>query len=297
VPDARLHGAIAAAVTPMKGPDREIDDAGIRRLTSFLARGGIDGVLTCGTTGEGILLSVDERCAVTEAFIEARPEGFQIAVHAGAQTTDDTVSLCAHAASAGTDAVAVIAPPYFPLDEDELFAHMRAAAGASQPLAFYVYEFAGRSGYSIPSTVIERLRDVAPNLRGLKVSDAPFEAVEPYMDLGLDVFIGQEPLVLRGLERGATGTVSGLASAWPGIVASLMHERSPDALDAVRELRDGLAGIPFHSALKETLVAHGVIDDPCVRAPLRALTDDEQISVARLDAAVTQSRPALRQAP
>jgi dihydrodipicolinate synthase/N-acetylneuraminate lyase len=292
-----LHGAIAAAVTPMSGQDRDIDEAGIGRLTSFLSRAGIDGVLTCGTTGEGILMSPDERRTVTEAFLAARTGGFQIAVHAGAQTTDDTVSLCAHAASAGADAVAVIAPPYFPLDEDELFAHMREAASASRPLAFYVYEFAGRSGYSVPPRVIERLREVAPNVRGLKVSDAPFEAVEPYLDLGLDVFIGQEPLVPHGLERGATGTVSGLASAWPEVVVSLIRERSPEASEAVSQLRDGLAGIPFHSALKHTLVAHGVIDDPCVRAPLRALTDDERLRVARLDEAVTQSRPALRQAP
>ena len=148
-----------------------------------------------------------------------RPDGFQVAIHAGAQTTRDTVALAAHALQHGADAVAVIAPPYFPLDPEELLAHLRSAANACDPLPFYVYEFAGRSGYSIPVEVIERLRHEAPNLTGLKVSDLPFEAVKPYLLDGLDVFIGQEPLALEGFDAGAVGCVSGLASAWPDVVA------------------------------------------------------------------------------
>jgi dihydrodipicolinate synthase/N-acetylneuraminate lyase len=53
----------------------------------------MDGVLTCGTTGEGVLLSVLERRRMTELCLEARPEGFAVAVHAGAQTTEHTVEL------------------------------------------------------------------------------------------------------------------------------------------------------------------------------------------------------------
>ena len=66
-------------------------------LVAFLANGGIDGLLACGTTGEGVLLTVEERRHVAEAFLAVRPDGFQIAIHAGAQTTRDTVALAAHA--------------------------------------------------------------------------------------------------------------------------------------------------------------------------------------------------------
>ena len=113
-----------------------------------------------------------------------------VAVHCGAQSTADTAALAAHAAEAGAAAVAVIAPPFFPLDERALEAHFAAAAAACAPLPFYVYEFAARSGYAVPVAVVERLRETAPNLRGLKVSDKPWEAVEPYLLDGLDVFIG-----------------------------------------------------------------------------------------------------------
>jgi N-acetylneuraminate lyase len=271
-----LRGAIAAAVTPFTDDGLTLDEAAFGPLIAFLAGGGIDGILACGTTGEGILLSVEERTCVAERFLEARPTGFQIAVHAGAQTTADTVRLARHARDSGADAVAVIAPPYFPLDAQELLAHLRAAAEACIPLPFYVYEFVGRSGYPMPVAVIERLREVAPNLAGLKVSDTPWEAVEPYMLEGLDVFVGSEPLVLQGLERGAVGAVSGLATAFPEIVAALVHDRSEEASAQVATLRHLLEPLPFHASLKALLAARGVAVGPAVRAPLRGLTPAEQ---------------------
>jgi dihydrodipicolinate synthase/N-acetylneuraminate lyase len=271
-----LTGAIAAAATPLTDGGRDLDEGAVAPLTRFLADGGIDGALVCGTTGEGILLSPVERVRVAERFVEARPDGFQIAIHAGAQSTADTVALATHAKETGANAVAVIAPPYFPLDEPALLEHLRAAAEACGPLPFYVYEFAGRSGYAIPVAVIERLRETSPNLAGLKVSDTPWSAIEPYALEGLDLFVGSEPLVLEALEHGADGAVSGLATAFPEIVAALVHDRDRTAGDHVSALRSLLAPIPFHAALKEILVARGVPIRPDVRPPLRPLTPQER---------------------
>ena len=271
-----LSGAIAAAVTPLAADGRELDEGAIGPLVGFLSDGGIDGVLACGTTGEGILLTVAERRRVLERFAEARPEGFQVAVHAGAQTTADTVTLAAHAKDVGADAVAVIAPPYFPLDDDALFEHLRSAADACDPLPFYPYEFAGRSGYAIPVGVVERLRGSSPNLAGMKVSDTPWSAVEPYVLDGLDLFVGSEPLVLEALARGADGAVSGLATAFPEIVSALVHDRDATAGAHVATLRSLLAPLPFHAALKAILAERGVPVRPDVRPPLRRLDPDER---------------------
>jgi dihydrodipicolinate synthase/N-acetylneuraminate lyase len=278
----RLRGAIAAAVTPMRDGGRSLDTMAFEPLISFLAEGGVDGVLTCGTTGEGVLLSTAERRTATGLFVDNRPKGFQVAVHAGAQTTADTVALAAHAVEVGADAVAVIAPPYFPLGDEVLLMHLRSAANAADPLPFYVYEFAGRSGYAISPSVVERLRAEAPNVVGMKVSDTPFEAVRPYLGLGLDVFVGSEPLALEGMAAGAVGCVSGLATAWPEVTASLVHDRSDEAHRTVAMLRERLVGIPFHAALKEVLVARDVLVRPDVRPPLRGLTDDERTKVLAL---------------
>jgi dihydrodipicolinate synthase/N-acetylneuraminate lyase len=271
-----LRGAIAAAVTPLTEGGARLDEPAFAPLVRFLADAGLDGLLACGTTGEGVLLGVDERRRVVERFLEARPPGFQVAVHAGAQTTADTVTLAAHAREAGADAVAVIAPPYYALDDAAVLAHLRAAADACAPLPFYAYEFAARSGYAIPIDVVTRLRAGAPNVAGMKVSDTPWEAVEPYLLEGLDLFVGSEPLVLRGLEHGAVGAVSGLATAFPETVAALVHDRSEPAGEAVTELRSRLGPMPFVPALKEILGARGMPVRPDVRAPLRRLTAEER---------------------
>ena len=275
-----LKGAVAAALTPLRAG--KFDAAAVAPYLDFLVGHGVDGVLVLGTTGESVLFSPSERREIAAAFVEAGRGRLQVAVHAGAQTTADTVALAEHAASLGADAVAVIAPPYFPLDEDELLVHLEAAANACAPTPFYVYEFEARSGYAIPLAVIERLRERAPNLAGMKVSDSPWEKVEPYLFDGLDVFIGAEALLVQALAAGAAGAVSGLASCFPDAVVSLVRDRTPDAQEEATALRASLQRFPFHAAAKAALALRGVPIEPEVRAPLRGLTDAERAAVARI---------------
>jgi dihydrodipicolinate synthase/N-acetylneuraminate lyase len=207
-------------------------------------------------------------------------------VHCGAQSTWETVELAADAAEAGADAVAVIAPPYFPLDEEELSRHLDAAARACDPLPFYVYEFAARSGYAVPVAVIERLRQTAPNLAGMKVSDVPWERFQPYLLEGLDVFVGPEALIPQGLGAGATGAVSALASAFPEVVVAAV--RNPESAD-LGPAREAVQRFPFQSALKTVLRWRGVPVAPDVRRPLRMLTGQE---IALLETWLESSSPA-----
>jgi dihydrodipicolinate synthase/N-acetylneuraminate lyase len=278
-----LRGALAAAVTPLR--DGAFDAAAVGPYVDFLAGHGLDGALVLGTTGEGVLFSTEERKEIATAFVEAGRGRLQIAVHCGAQTTRDTALLAEHAAAAGADAVAVIAPPYFALGEAELLAHFEAAARACAPLPFYLYEFEARSGYAIPLAVIERLRDRAPNLAGMKVSDSPWERVEPYLVDGLDVFVGAEALLERGLAAGAAGAVSGLAASFPDAVLPIVRDRTPEAGERATALRAQLQHFPFHAASKAVLGLRGVPVGPEVRAPLRGLTEEERAEVEQIVAA------------
>jgi dihydrodipicolinate synthase/N-acetylneuraminate lyase len=267
-----LRGALAASVTPLRDGGNALDEDAFRPLVDFLAAGGLDGLLAMGTNGEGNLLSVDERRTAAECFLQASAGRLQVAVHCGAQTTADTVALAVHAAEQGADAVAVIPPPYFPLDDVGLLAHFVAAAAACAPLPFYVYEFARTSGYPVPRVVLDRLREVAPNLTGLKVSDHPWDKFEPYLIEGLDVFVGPESLIAEGLAGGAVGAVSALASAFPELVVAAVGGEVVD----VGGLRELIERFPRHAALKHVLVRRGVPINEDVRRPLRALTDGER---------------------
>jgi N-acetylneuraminate lyase len=275
-----LRGALAAAVTPLRDRGASLDEAAFGPYVDFLASHGLDGLFVLGTTGEGILLSMAERRRAAELMLAARPSRLQVAVHCGAQTTADTVELAAHAAEAGADAVAVIPPPYFVLDARAVEEHLAAAASACAPLPFYVYEFAARSGYAVPAAVVERLRERAPNLAGLKVSDTPWERFEPYLLEGLEVFVGPEPLIARGLEHGAAGAVSALAAVFPEAVAALVRAPTAERQAAAERLRRGLERFPFHAAIKATLARRGVPVEPDVRRPLRRLEEAEEGELA-----------------
>jgi dihydrodipicolinate synthase/N-acetylneuraminate lyase len=276
-----IRGTLAAAATPLRDGGRSLDEAAFAALVDFLAAAGLDGLLALGTTGEGILLSVPERQRVAELFVDVAAGRLQVAVHCGAQTTAHTVALAEHAADLSVDAVAVIAPPYFPLDDRALIEHFAAAASACAPTPFYVYEFARTSGYAVPPAVVGELRERVPNLAGLKVSDTPWERFEPYLIEGLDVFVGPEALITRGIGAGAVCAVSALATAFPELVSACVREPSEERAAGLADLRGTIERFPRHAALKRVLGRRGVPISEDVRPPLRGLTDDER---AQLDA-------------
>ena len=272
---------IVAAATPLSGGGSVLDEEAIGPMVAFLEGRGADGVFCCGTTGEGILLTLEERRRAAIAFRSA-VHG-RLLVHAGAQTTADTVALAAHAADIGADGVAVIPPPYFPLPPNALVAHLLAAAGACAPLPFFIYVFTRRSGYPLPPKVIDRVREGAPNLAGLKVSESPFADVEPYLGLGLPVLVGSEPLIVPALAAGAVGTVSGLAAAFPDVVRAVLDDPSSAGASRLEALRGVMEAHPFIPSVKHVLGRRGVPVRADVRAPLQPLTG---VQASRLDAAL-----------
>lgn len=265
-----IRGTLAAAVTPLRDGGDRLDEGAFAPLVEFYAASGIDGLLMLGTTGEGVLLERDERRRAAELMV-GEAGALPVIVHCGAQTTAETSGLAAHATEAGAYGVAVIAPPYFAFEADELVEHFAAAAAACAPLPFYVYEYAARSGYAIPFSVIDELRGRASNLVGMKVSDAPFERVEPYLSIGLDVFIGAEAVIRDGLSHGAVGAVSGVAGAFPEVVAALVSDPTPERAERVQELRSALSRHPFQASVKAALGLRGLPVRPDVRAPLQPL--------------------------
>ncbi len=274
-----LRGTLAAALSPLRDGGAALDADAFEPYCDFLAAGGLDGLLAFGTNGEGVLFSVEERKHGVRLFVDAAQGRLQVAAHCGAQTTADTVALAADAATAGADAVAVIGPPYFPLDPAAQLAHFVAAARACAPLPFYVYEFARTSGYAVSLDTLGRLREEVSNFVGMKVSDAPWDAFQPYVLEGLEVFVGPEALIHLGMQAGAAGAVSALAGAFPSEVASVVREPTEAGAARLAELRAGVERFPRQAALKRVVASRGVPINPDVRAPLRDLTEAEAIEL------------------
>jgi len=274
--DHPITGCLAASVTPFEQGGDRLDEQAFAPLTDFMVGAGLDGLLAMGTTGEGLLLSLRERKRVIDLFMAASRRRLKVVAHAGAQTTRDTVILAEYAAQSGADGVAVIGPPYFALDDISMFEHFAAAGRACAPVPFYIYEFAARSGYSVPLHVIKNLRDRLPNLAGLKVSDTPWVKFEPYLIEGLSVFVGPEALIHRGMAGGAVGAVSALAAALPELVINAVRTGRPESSERCMIARDVIQRFPFHAALKTILHARGIAMTNAVRAPLRGVTPNER---------------------
>jgi dihydrodipicolinate synthase/N-acetylneuraminate lyase len=102
----------------------------------------------------------------------------------------------------------------------------------------------------------------------MKVSDSPWEAFQPYLLEGLDVYVGPEALIAQGLQHGAVGAVSAIASALPEKVVAVDPR--------LAEIREAVERFPRHAALKRIAARRGVPIGENVRAPLRGLSQGER---------------------
>ena len=228
-----LHGAVAAALTPLRAGGSELDEEAVRALRRLPRRGtGVDGILALGTTGEGVLLAVAERQRASPSSSSPRRAAGSRSPCTAARSRRRTRSRSpSMRPQHGADAVAVIAPPYFPLDDDELLAHFEAAARACAPLPFYVYEFAARSGYAVPLRGPRApARAGAEPRRPEGVRLALGEGARRTCIEGLDVFIGAEGADRAGPRRRRRGMRSrGSRASFPDAVVPLVRDPSRGA--------------------------------------------------------------------
>lgn len=274
-----------AMLTPLTDGGESLDEGVLGDEIAFLLDHGADGIFVAGSTGEGVNLEDEERRRLLRAAKRALGDRSRLLCHAGAQTTRRTVELARDAREAGVDGVAVIPPPYYPLEDRELAAHLIAAAQACAPTPFFIYCFAQRSGYRVPVSVVERVRDATSNLAGLKVSDAPWAAIEGYFELGVPVYVGNEPLIAEAAAKTSfAGSVSAVAGAFPEVIRALVDDPTPERAAAVARLRAVLTETTSLPAMaKRVLASRGVSIRPDVRQPARMATAEEaEVALARI---------------
>ena len=273
---APLRGALAACVTPLRSAGPSSTRTRSSRSSTSSWRPGSTGSSPSGPRGR-------ESCSLRSSGAAPRTSssrppiaGSRSRCSAGRRRPRRRSLSPSHAAEVGADAVVVIGPPYFPLDEKAQYAHFLAAATACAPLPFYVYEFATTSGYAVAPAVLERLREDASNLTGLKVSDTPWDAFSRYLLPGLDIFVGPEALIHQGLENGAIGAVSALAAAFPERVAEVVRHPTADGAASSRSFARSSSASRARRRSSDCSELRGVPVREDVRAPLRSLTPEER---------------------
>jgi N-acetylneuraminate lyase len=248
------------------------------------------GAFICGTTGEGMSLTLNERQQLAERWVATAPSGLRVIVHVGHNSLPDCRTLAAHAQSIGADSIACISPFFFkPAGVAALVDWCAQVADAAPRLPFYYYHLPSMSGVSLK--VSEFLRVAAariPTLAGVKFTYEDlddFECCLQYEDARFDILFGRDELLLSALRRGARGAVGSTynyaAPLYQALIAAYAQGDQAKAEDlqalAVRMIRQFLeCGAHPVAAFKWFMSRVGVDCGP-VRLPLHEPTP-EQIS-------------------
>lgn len=293
----KLTGVFIPMVTPFRASDEEIDFGGLKEVTDFLVKNGIDGLIPCGSTGEISAMTVDERRRVNGAVIEYSNKRVQVFASTGAYRTKDTVELSKGAEHDGADGVMVVTPWYMAPSEDELYAHFSTIRNAiSIPIMLYhnpyystcllTDEFMARLyNDGLIDAVKERQADVyrQQNLRALTNED-------------FGIFYGYDICPVESLSMWADGWVCGTGNLFPSenktlydIIKSGNIEEAKDYhfkkirtyLPLFLEKTERGMQTPWLGVLKEGLALRGV-NAGVARKPVAALPEDVQTKLKKV---------------
>jgi 4-hydroxy-tetrahydrodipicolinate synthase len=270
-----LTGTITALATPFR--DGKVSYEDLKKLVAHQIRGGIDGVVPVGTTGESPTLSHEEHMEVVRAVIAEVRGRVPVIAGTGSNSTHEAVELTRLSHAAGADAVLVVAPYYNKPGPEGLFRHFSAIADATdKPIV--LYSIPGRCGIEIGVPVVERLRAKYRHVAWIKEAGGSVDRVDQLKQaLGSDITVlsGDDSLTLPFLAVGAEGVIS---------VASNLYVREVGRMvklalggDFAKALKIHRTLYPVFKALfiepspvpiKTALARAGIIGSAEVRLPL-----------------------------
>ena len=261
-------------VTPLAADGYRVNTAVLPELVEFLLDAGVNGLFVGGTTGEGILLDVEERMRLHETTIAATGGRVPVIVHVGANRTDVAVRLARHAQAVGADAIAAVTPYFYGIGDDGLVDYYQAITLAAPETPLLLYDIPHLASNGISPQALTRLSRSLSGLAGMKTSQTDAQVVRRLLDAAPDhliVLAGNESIALGLLALGAHGLVSGLSTAVPEPFVALSRAFVGGQHDEARRLQGQinrmLALLPAGArigALKSILAERGLPVGPAV---------------------------------
>jgi len=233
-----ITGLVAAPFTPMH-PDGSIDLDRIEPYAASLAASGVAGGFVCGTTGESLSLSVDERMQVVERWSQAAPDGFHVIAHVGHTSLDACRAMAAHAQQCGVRAIGVMPPNFFkPAGIAGLVDWCAAIAEAAQELPLYYYHIPSMTGVDIHvAEFLEAAADRVPTLAGAKFTHENLLDLSRCIRLDdgrFNILFGRDEILLAGLALGARGAVGSTYNLAAPIYLQVIEAFDAGDLDRAR---------------------------------------------------------------
>jgi 4-hydroxy-tetrahydrodipicolinate synthase len=216
-------GTYTALVTPFtKGG--KLDEAALERLIKGQIKGGVDGIVPVGTTGESPTLDYEEHIHVIKRAVELAAGKVQVLAGTGGNSTTEAIYLTKMAKKAGADGSLQVAPYYNKPTQEGLFQHFRAIATATD-LPIVLYSVPGRCGVEIGVDTVKRLAETCPTVVGIKeAGGTPDRISQLRVALGdrFTLLSGDDSLTIPFMAVGAHGVVSVASNVIPREVAQMV---------------------------------------------------------------------------
>lgn len=239
----KITGLIDAPFTPFYA-NNEINYDIIGRYASFLAANGLKGVFINGSSGEGYMLTEEERMKVAEKWVEVSPENFKVIVHVGSTCVKVSQRLADHAESIGAWAIGAMASPFPKVGRiEELTKYCEEIASAAPSLPFYFYHIPALNGVFLPMLpLLEAVDERIPNFAGIKYtyeSLYEYNQCRLYKDGKYDMLHGQDETILPALAMGgAQGGIGGTTNYNGRVLTSIIDAWNAGRIEEARELQN-----------------------------------------------------------
>jgi len=276
-----FSGVFTALATPMR--DGAVCYKGLESLVAHQLAGGIDGLVSVGTTGESPTLVREEHIEVIRATVAA--SGGKVPVYAGtgSNSTHEAIDLTRKAEAAGADGFLVVAPYYNKPNQEGLFQHFSQIAEVTEK-PIILYSIPSRCGIEISVDVTARLYEKHPHICCMKAAEGSCEKVAEYVRaLGPDyaVMSGDDGLTLPFMSCGATGVISVASNLVVAPLVEMVHAASQNDFASARAsflryypLFKALFLEPNPVPIKYALMKAGIIDSDEVRLPLSQIAEE-----------------------
>jgi N-acetylneuraminate lyase len=235
----KFEGLIAAPFTPMNG-DGSINPDIIPVYAKKLKTDNVKGVFICGTTGEGMLMTNDERRTIAEKWIKEQTNDLKVIVHVGTTSAKQSKELAEHAQKSGAYAIGAMGPVFLkPGRIEELVSFCEEIASGAPNLPFYYYHIPSISGVAFSMyEFIQKAAPLIPNLAGIKFTHNNFMEMQQCLQLDdgkWDILHGFDEVLLAGLSFGAKGAVGSTYNFMAPIYNEIITDFENGNIEAARK--------------------------------------------------------------
>ena len=232
-----FQGTHTALITPFR--NGEVDTEAFRALIDRQVKGGVDGIVPCGTTGESPTLGRKEHLHVIELAVEYAAGRIKVIAGTGANATSEAIHLTTEAAKLGVDATLQVCPYYNKPSQEGLYQHYKAIAQCSD-LPIMLYSIPGRSVIEIAVDTIARLAADCPTIIANKEAGGDPERVtqiKAALPDDFQILSGDDPLTIEFMKRGAVGLVSVASNLIPDVMSNLVRAMAEGRVDDAEDIQ------------------------------------------------------------